>query len=332
MCILAYDFRHYVLNVVNLIAGMKTFVAAVETGSFTAAAERMHLSPKLVSKYIGQLEQRLGVRLLHRTTRQLSITGAGQLYYAKAAKLIEDLDALEAEVRADMSSLKGILRLAAPATFGELYIQPLLMRFARENPDVTIDLHLSDRFVDLAEDGFDLAIRFGALTDSNMIARRLGTTDMWCVASETYLSKRGHPRKIEDLKTHRCIRDSNARYLGNWPFVVDGKARRISVDGPFVVNSALSVRNLAVAGEGIGLCPDFVVAADVSAGRLERILPDVPSATLDIHAVFLSNRHMPLRVRAVLEFIVAQFKQSTHWDEWRTWESEAGGMVQSEPE
>ena len=304
----------------DLVTGMKTFVAAVETGSFTAAADRMHLSPKLVSKYVAQLEERLDVRLLHRTTRQLSITSVGQLYYAKAAKLIEELDALEAEVRTDASSLTGTLRLTAPATFGELYMQPLLMRFAQANPELTLDLHLSDRFVDLAEEGYDLAIRFGALAETNMIARRLGTSDMWCVASAGYLAKSGEPRQVQDLREHCCIRDSNTRYLGNWPFFEDGKPIRISVDGPYVVNSALSVRNLAVAGQGIGLCPDFVVAPDVSAGRLVRVLPDAQSIALDIHAVFLENRHLPLRVRAFLDFVVSQFKGNPDWNDWIAWD------------
>ena len=320
MDVLTNDFRRGVLNWMDLVTGMKTFVAAVETGSFTAAADRMHLSPKLVSKYVGQLEERLDVRLLYRTTRQLSITSAGQRYYAKAAKLIEDLDTLEAEIRADAASLTGILRLTAPATFGELYLQPLLMRFAQDNPELTLDLHLNDRFVDLAEEGFDLAIRFGALAETNMIARRLGTTRMWCVANSDYLEEHGRPQQVQDLRAHRCIRDSNARFLGNWPFVENGRATRVAVDGPFVVNSALSVRNLAVAGQGIGLCPDFVVASDVRAGRLVRVLPEAQSMALDIHAVYLENRHLPLRARAFLDFIAAQFKQSPDWRDWSEWD------------
>lgn len=303
----------------DLVTGMKTFVAAVETGSFTAAAERMRLSPKLVSKYVALLEERLGVRLLHRTTRQLSITSVGRLYFEKAAQLIEDLDALETEVRADASRLTGVLRLTAPATFGELYMQPLLMRFAQENPALTLDLHLSDRLVDLAEEGYDLAIRFAALSETNMIARRLGSTEMWCVASADYLAERGEPQEVHDLKAHRCIRDSNARYVGNWPFFVNGGMIRVSVDGPFVVNSALSVRNLAVAGQGVGLCPDFVVAPDVRAGRLLRVLPDVRSVALDIHAVFLESRHLPRRVRTFLDFVASEFKGKPSWSDWSVW-------------
>lgn len=304
----------------DLLTGMRTFVASVETGSFTAAADRMRLSPKLVSKYVATLEERLDVRLLHRTTRQLSITGVGQAYYAKAAKLIEDLDALEAEVRADAASLTGALRLTAPATFGEMYMQPLLMAFAQEHPGLTFDLHLSDRYVDLAQDGYDLAIRFGGLSETNMIARRLGASDVWCIAHPDYLAQHGAPAQVQDLRTHRCIRDSNARYAGAWPFFEDGKAVRVPVDGPFVVNSAQAVRNLAMAGQGIGLCPDFVVARDVRDGRLVRVLSQVPSMALDIHAVFLENRHMPTRVRAFLDFVIEHFKAHPGWEDWVAWD------------
>ncbi|MDA7422017.1 LysR family transcriptional regulator [Tritonibacter multivorans] len=291
------------------MTGMKTFVAAVETGSFTAAAARMHLSPKLVSKYVGQLEDRLGVRLLHRTTRQLSITSAGQLYYARAAQLIEDLDTLEADVRADVAGLTGTLRLSAPTTFGELHLQPLLLDFAKGHPDLTFDLYLSDRPVDLAEEGFDLAIRIGALRETNMIARRLAQTQLWCVAHTDYLSQYGTPDTIEALCHHRCIRDSNSRSTTAWPFLVDGHSSRIPVDGPFMVNSAQVVRNLALAAQGIGLCPDYVVAEDVQAGRLQRLFPQAETLTLDIHAVFLENRHLPARVRAFVDFVARRLKQ-----------------------
>ena len=234
----------------DLMTGMKTFVAAVETGSFTAAAARMHLSPKLVSKYVGQLEDRLGVRLLHRTTRQLSITSAGQLYYARAAQLIEDLDTLEADVRADVAGLTGTLRLSAPTTFGELHLQPLLLDFAKDHPDLTFDLYLSDRSVDLAEEGFDLAIRIGALRETNMIARRLAQTQLWCVANADYLAQYGTPDTIEALRHHRCIRDSNSRSTTAWPFLVDGHSSRIPVDGPFLGQFGASGAKPCAGGAG----------------------------------------------------------------------------------
>ena len=298
------------------MTGMKTFVAAVETGSFTAAADRMHLSPKLVSKYVGLLEDRLGVRLLHRTTRQLSTTSAGQLYYARAAKMIEELDALEADVRSDVAGLTGTLRLTAPATFGEMYLQPVLLDFAQDHPDLSFDLYLSDRPVDLAEEGFDLAIRIGTLRESNMIARRLTQTQLWCVAHPAYLAKNGTPETVDDLRHHSCVRDSNSQSTTVWPFTVNEQSARIAVEGSFMVNSALSVRNLVLSGQGIGLCPDYVVARDVHAGHLHRLFPEAETLTLDINAVFLESRHLPARVRAFIDFVAKRFKDKRGFADW----------------
>ena len=297
----------------DVLDGMKTFAATVETGSFTAAAERLGISKKLASKYVAQLEGRLGARLLHRTTRSLSLTDAGRLYYPQCADLIEAFEQLEGSIQSQGARLRGTLRLAAPSTFGELYLQPLLHGFRQDHPELTIDLHLGDHFVDLAKDGIDLALRIGTLPDSGLIARKLATTELWAVAAPGYLENHPTPRTPDDLRAHHCIRDTNLRSGNRWPFRISGQMHRIAVQGKILVNNARSVRDFVIAGDGIGLCPDYVVAPDVAAGRLCRVLQDYPSLSLDIHAVFLDARHMPAKQRLFLDYLVAHFGTLDHW-------------------
>jgi DNA-binding transcriptional LysR family regulator len=297
----------------DVFDGMKTFVAAVESGSFTAAAGRLGYSPKLVSKYIAQLESRLGARLLHRTTRTLSLTGAGRRYYARCTDLIRELEDMEHELRRDDAGLSGTLRIAAPSSFGEFYVRPVVSAFRRRHPGLTIDLRLSDRFVDLAEDGFDLAIRIGRLDASGLIARRLMKTELWAVAASDYLARNGAPAAPGDLTRHNCICDSNVRGSGAWHFTRNGRTCKTTVRSNFLVNSAKVVRDLAIAGDGIGLCPDFIVAPDIEAGSLVRVLPGHRSRILDISAVYLESRHMPAKVRMLLDYLAGRFRQAASW-------------------
>lgn len=297
----------------DLVDGMKTFVAAVETGSFTAAADRLGISKKLVSKYVAQLEDRLGVRLLHRTTRKLSLTEAGQGYYARCADLIEEIEALATSMRTEGEGLCGTLRISAPSSFGELYVLPLVRDFGALHPDLTIDLRLNDRYVDLAEEGFDLAIRIGAMEDSSMISRRLATAEMWVVATPDFLRSHGTPQVPGDLANFNCIRDTNMRAGQAWPFTVNGQSQRIAVDGKFLVNSATATRRLALGGHGLALCPDYVISADVAAGRLIRVLADFAVPALDIRAVFLNPRHMPVKQRMFMDFLSRRFRECPGW-------------------
>lgn len=302
-----------VLTIMDLINGMKAFVATVETGSFTAAADRVGISNKLVSKYVAQLEARLGVRLLHRTTRSLSLSETGQRYFSRCAELVEELDALEDSIQTKDAKLRGTLKLAAPSNFGELYILSLIKRFRQDHPNLIIDLHLSDHYVDLADAGIDLAIRIGKLADSSLISRRLSETELCVVASPAFLEKNGEPETPKDLVDFDCIRDTNLRSGQSWPFVIHGQQRKISINGGFLVNSAVAVRDLAISGVGIGLCPDYVVSENIMSGQLQRILRDFPSLQLDIHAVFLSSRHMPRKLRVFLEYLANEFRGKAAW-------------------
>lgn len=297
----------------DTIDGMRTFVASVEAGSFTAAAERLGLSKKLVSKYVGQLEDRLKTKLLYRTTRQLSLTEVGERYYARCLEVLERFDALEAGIKGGTAEISGELRVSAPASFGELYVQPLLIEFQAEHPGLSVNMQLSDRYVDLAEEGFDLAIRIGTLSYTSMIALRLARTELWVVAAPNYLDQAGRPFAPRDLRGHSCIRDTNLRSGAGWPFQIDGISRKVPVESTFAVNSATASRGLALAGKGMALCPDYAVAGDLASGRLERVLADYPSLQLDIHAVYLDARYMPPRVRAFIDFLTAKFSKLESW-------------------
>jgi len=287
----------------DLVDGFRVFVAAVETGSLAAAAERLGLSPKLASKYMAELEARLGTRLLTRTTRQLGLTASGEQLLARAPGWLQTLDEMTGELREPRSGLAGTLRLSAPVSFGEDRLAPLLRQFRAPHPDLVIDLRLSDRFVDLAAEGIDVALRIGRLDTSSLVVRKLGTVRLLLVAAPEYITRRGQPETLMDLPRHACLRDTNLRGDGAWPLLAGGEVQRISVTGPFLVNSARLARELALAGEGIALSPDYVVAEDIAAGRLQRVLPWVESPPLDIHAVHLGQRQVARRSRALIDFL-----------------------------
>lgn len=288
----------------DLIDGLRVLVAAVETGSFSGAGGRLGLSPKLASKYMAELEARLGTQLLHRTTRRLGLTAAGEQLMATLPGWLEQLDEMTASLREDRRGLSGTLRLSASVTHGELFLVPLLRRFRAGHPDLTIDLRLSDRYVDLAAEGIDLAIRIGRLEDSALMARKLGQIGLLLVASPAYLDRVGRPRTLADLARHACIRDTNLRGDGAWPMEEDGTLHRVPVTGPFLVNSARAARDLAIEGEGIAFCPDYVVRQALADGRLEHVLSQVRGPQLDIHAVHLAQRRLARRTRAFLDYLV----------------------------
>ena len=287
----------------DLVDGMRVFVASVETGSFSGAAARLGLSPKLASKYLAELEAQLGAQLLQRTTRRLGMTAAGEQLMARAPEWLNELDEMTGALRESRRGLSGTLRVSAPVTYGELRLLPLMRRFRAPHPDLTIDLRLSDRFVDLAAEGIDVSIRIGRLDSSALIARKLGRTSLLLVASPGHLERAGRPETVDDLARHICIRDTNMRGDGAWPLTVDGQVRRITVSGPYLVNSARLARDLALEGEGIALCPDYMVQADLDAGRLEPVLSGICGPQLDIHAVYLGQPRLARRTRAFLDFV-----------------------------
>ena len=280
----------------DLVDGLSAFVATVQTGSFTGAAERLAVSNRLTSKYVAELEARLGVRLLQRTTRRLGLTPAGERVMAWAPALIEDLEARLAEVTEESRGFTGTIRISAPVTFGEMRVQDLLRRFAAPHPGLRIDL----------------AFRIGAPPATAIVARKLGEIRSLVVAAPAYLARHGQPAQPADLAGHACIVDSNRRDGARWRFRgPDGAEVAVSVAGRFTVNSARVARDLAVAGEGIAAAPDFVLTGDLAAGRLVPLLSGWEAPPIPLSAVWLEGAMLPRKLRALVDFAQADWRAET---------------------
>jgi DNA-binding transcriptional LysR family regulator len=286
---------------------MRAFRSVADTGSFSAAGRALGRSKTVISKLVADLEAHLGTRLLNRTTRRVSLTEAGQVYHARCVQLLSDLEEMESTVRDAQSNPRGRLRVAGPQTFGELYLVPALHDFALCHPGISIELTLTDRFVDLVEERFDLGIRIADLADSSLVARRLGEMRLIACAAPSYLTAHGRPRAPQDLTAHDCIVDTNFRQPWLWPFDGGGRRTTVRVAGRFTVNSARAACELAVAGAGVVLAPNFVADPHLAAGRLEALLPEWTSGVRGIHAVYPHRRHLALRLRMLIDFLAGRF-------------------------
>lgn len=288
---------------------MRTFVQVVDTGSFVGAAEPLDMSKAAVSRYVADLEARLGVRLLHRTTRRLSLTEDGEVFYLRCKELLGGLDAAEAEVTARSGDAVGQLRVNAPVSFGILYLAPVWAAFKARHPQVSFDVTLSDRVVDIVEEGFDLAIRITQLQNSSLISRRLASTRMVLCASPTYLARQGTPVHPSELVQHHILAYSYWSSRDEWAF--DGP------DGVVVVkttpclrsNNGDTCRAVALAHEGIILQPSFMVGADLAAGTLVELCPGYRALEMGIHAVYSSRKHVAPKVRLLIDFLVEHFAE-----------------------
>ncbi|MBO6757966.1 MAG: LysR family transcriptional regulator [Roseibium sp.] len=291
------------------ITRMRCFIQVVDSKGFSAAAREMGRSKALVSKYIGELEDDLGVRLLNRTTRQVSLTEVGEAYYKEAAEILQRIDDLQASVQSSHHGVRGRLRVAAPRSMGDGMINQAIMRFLLENPDVTVDLRLEDRFVDLVDEGFDLAIRVTDLEDSSLIARKIAPFRTVVCASPKVIETHGLPRVPADLAGRPCIIDTNYRYKQNWAFALDGQRLTVSVRGPVEVNSASAAREAALCDLGYLRTPLIFVAQDIKAGRLQVMLEEFEPPLRGIYAVYPHRRHLTGKVRAFVDFMVAWFAE-----------------------
>lgn len=289
---------------------IRAFVATAKTGSFTAAADQLGISNRLTSKYIAELETRLGVRLLQRTTRKVGLTPAGGDLLARAPALLDDLDDLLTGLAEGSKGYGGTIRVSAPVTFGELHVAPMLGRFAARHPDLTCDLRLTDSFVDLATDGIDLAIRIGSSEMLSLKSRKLGEICAVAVASPAYIARNGAPQTPQALTEHCCILDTNRRIARNWVFRKDDADETVEVQGRFLVNSARAAVELAADGHGICYAPRFAAQAALEAGRLVPVLNAFSGAATPVSAVYLEGRTLPRKVRALIEFAARDIRES----------------------
>lgn len=304
---------------------MRAFVAVAETGGFASAARRLSLSRALVSRYVGQLETDLGVRLFNRTTRQVSLTTVGQTYFERSAPLLVEFSELEASVKEAHGQPVGELRVSAPVSFAELHLMEVVAAFSDRYSGLRIDLQLTDRMVNMVEEGIDISLRIADLTDSSLVARRLAPVRIVVCAAPVYLQQHGELQHPGQLTGHRCIVDTNFGDPRRWIFSDQGETLQVKVDGPIRVNSARAVRELAVAGKGIIVSPLFIVAEDIQAGRLEIILPTFEYHDLALYALYTHRRHLPTRVRLFVDALLAHFSGRVEWVEGRADVLEAGG-------
>lgn len=290
----------------DLIVELKAFVATAQTGSFTAAAGQLGVSNRLTSKYVAELEARLGVRLLQRTTRKVGLTPAGDDLLSRAPALLDDLDALIGEVSEGSRGFAGVIRVSASVTFGEMYVAGMLERFGQRNPALTFDLRLNDRHVDLAVEGIDVAFRIGRTDTQSLKARKLGSIRSILVASPGYLAERGIPSVPEDIARHDCILDTNRRAPRSWHLGPEGSA--VPVHGRFHVNSARAAVDLAAKGRGLAYAPRFAVYEALEAGRVVAVMQDQPGEIGPLNAVYLEGRVLPRKVRALIDFAAEDIK------------------------
>ena len=289
------------------ISGIRAFIGVVEEGSFTAAAEQMAMSVSLVSKYIAQLETRLGVRLLNRTTRSLTLTEIGEIYYEKSQQVLEGFDELEKVIKDKRASPCGNLVISAPQTFGEMFLSPLIEEFLKKYPDITVDLQLSDRLVNLVDETIDVSIRIAELPDSNMIARYLDSARIVCCVSPEYLKQHPVPAHPSDLLSHECILDKNFKEANKWPFLVNGERTTIKVNGRLAVNSARTTRDMVLAGRGVALIPLYAIDNDIKEGRIKIILEQYEAFDLGVYIIYLDRHHLAAKIRAFVDFVSMKF-------------------------
>lgn len=287
---------------------LTTFARVVETGSFVRAAERLEVSVSAVSRQVAELEAHLGTRLLHRTTRRLSLTEGGQALYERCVQLLADLDEAELAVAAASVVPRGTLRLTCSSTFGTRHLASAIAEFEARHPQLRFSVELSERVVDLVEEGLDLAIRVGEAGSQHLVGRRIGGTELVCCAAPGYLARHGEPRSPEDLAAHACLTYEYAPNRGLWSFRDrDGGERNVAVNGPVHANNGSFLAAMAEAGTGIACEPDFIVGPAVRDGRLTPILVPFTPPPLPIYVVYPSRRHLSAKVRAFADFLAARF-------------------------
>ncbi len=297
------------------VTSMQVFVRVAALGSFSAAARALDLSQTMVTKHVAALEERLGVKLLHRSTRRLVLTEGGRTYLAACERILAEIEEAEASASLDRVEPRGTLRLNVPLTFGFRHIAPAIPAFNRLHPAVSFDLGLADRYVDLIEEGWDLAIRIGRLKDSSLVARRLAVCRTVVCAAPSYLKEHGTPQSLDDLSRHNCLGYTLPSAIGanRWTFGLDGETV-VPVQGNLRANNGDALLAACLAGQGLIYQPTFIVGDSLRDGLLVPVLGGYPTYEPGIHAVLPSGRQAPAKVRAFIEFLARRFAPEPEWD------------------
>lgn len=291
-------------------AGVDEFVQVVESGSFTAAARELGVSKAHVSKQVRDLEDRLGIRLLHRSTRRQALTEAGEQFYLRCTQLIGELDELSAQLGEAQDTPQGRVRISVAGAFAERYLAPACAEFMARYPQVSIELNFDNRIVDLIDEGFDLAIRYGELRQSGLVARRIAPRRLHVCASPEYLAARGVPTRPEQLRAHACLVGSS----DTWIFRGEsGAVQRLRVSGNWRSNNGIALLAAARAGLGLVQLPDFYIEDDLQANRLQLVLQDWELGDVGVWAVYPHRRHLSAKVRFLIEHLSAAFQPKPPW-------------------
>ena len=297
------------------ITSISVFVAAAEAGSLVAAARRFGLSSSMAGKHVSALEAQLNARLIQRTTRRLRLTDVGQAYYARCKRILEEFEDANREASDAQQTVRGILRVAAPVTFGAMHLGPVVARYLGQHPEVSVEIKLSDRYIDLLAEGIDVSIRIGRLQDSELVAKRLAPCRMIFCASPDYLAQHGVPKTVEDLRRAPRLAFSAAVSPGDWT-VIDPHGQSCVIDGPvrMATDNMQMLLAAALAGAGVTYGPSFVFGQQVAEGNLVVLLPDHSTSDLAIHAIYPTARHVSLKLRRFIDHLAASFGGTPPWD------------------
>ena len=306
-----------IIALMDPLSGLAIFAAVADAQSFTRAAERLGMSKSSVSKSVSRLENRLGARLLNRTTRRLSLTEMGRAFHQRCSHIVEAAEAAELAVSRLQDSPRGTLRINVPVSFGLRHLGSALPAFMAMYPELRVDIDFMDRRVDLIEEGYDLALRIGALSDSSLIARRLAPNRLLAVAAPAYLKRHGTPPHPAALASHNCLTYAYLPSPSEWRFQRDGRPLDVPVSGTLHTNNGDVILQAALAGIGISLAPSFICGDELASGRLRRILADFEPPPLGIYAVYPHSRHLSTKVSAFVEFLAGRFGEFPYWD--RAW-------------
>ncbi|MCL4186927.1 MAG: LysR family transcriptional regulator [Rhodobacteraceae bacterium] len=292
----------------------RMFLAVMEAGSFTGAAHRLGTTSGQASKLLSRLEIELGVRLLNRTTRSVAPTEAGRAYYERLKPLIDELEALDLDIRSISQAPRGRLRLTAPLTFGTVELAPALNTFAARFPEIELDVSFSDRVVNLVDEGFDMAVRVGRPDDSSLVSRRLCDVRIVVVGAPAYLARHGEPPTPERLSDHACILDTNFMDPGRWSFNEAGTVRAVPVAGRIRYSNAEACLRAAEAGLGLACVPAFVAGEALRSGRVKRLLRGFEVAPYGVHAIYPHSRHLAAKVRVLVDFLAERYRGTPSWE------------------
>ena len=296
----------------DTLVGMETFIAVAKQKSFTGGAKVLGISTKLASKYIAKLESKLGAQLLHRTTRSVTLTETGKVYFDRCVSILDQFNELEGVIQAKQSDLAGPIRIAAPTSFGSNELVKALNIFKKNNPRVSIDLQLSDHRISIVEDGFDLAIRFGDLEDSTLIARKLLNMSVVVFSTPEYLERNGVPKNPEALSTHDCFIFSTSVDPMHWKFKQGRRIYAVPIQGSFRSNSPEAIVNMVLSGAGIGRVPVYLLEKYLESGEVITLFDNLQTDDFALNAIYPPSRHLTSRIRVLIDHLVEYFQNRTY--------------------